>query len=106
MTINPINHHAHWHGFTQMAAYEPLVIDRAEGMVGPPARMDADSPRDRISPVSPQETAGRQTLQTEALVGPAVNREIRRRQSTPGAYFDPVPLDTVRQGANARERTV
>ncbi len=30
--MNPrSHHHAHWHGFTQMAEYEPLVIERAEG---------------------------------------------------------------------------
>jgi adenosylmethionine-8-amino-7-oxononanoate aminotransferase len=31
MTITPTHHHAHWHGFTPMADYEPLVIEKAEG---------------------------------------------------------------------------
>ena len=31
MTFDAINHHFHWHGFTQMAEYEPLVIEEASG---------------------------------------------------------------------------
>jgi adenosylmethionine-8-amino-7-oxononanoate aminotransferase len=31
MTFDAINHHSHWHGFTQMAEYEPLVIEEAAG---------------------------------------------------------------------------
>ena len=31
MTIDSTNQHVHWHGFTQMADYEPLVIEQAEG---------------------------------------------------------------------------
>ncbi len=31
MTFDAINHHSHWHGFTQMAEYEPLVIEQAAG---------------------------------------------------------------------------
>lgn len=31
MTFDAINHHFHWHGFTQMAEYQPLVIEKASG---------------------------------------------------------------------------
>ena len=56
----------------QGAAGEQAPIDRAESIAELPARIDAESPRDRTSPVSSAAAPGRQTLQTEALAGPAV----------------------------------